>query len=94
MSYDQDYGPYHGAIGDPRTPEDDGYQNWLDNDYTADIIGPEQTQEVLTTLMRHPELAKKKLDEYLAEAWLEKRKKDAAEDAANDYLDKIDLEAA
>ena len=88
MSYDQDYGPHHGAIGDPRTPEDDGYQSWLDGEYTHTLIGPEQTQEVLTTLMMHPELAKKKLAEYLAEAWLEKREKDAADDAANEYLDK------
>lgn len=72
---------------DPRT-EDDGYQDWLDGEYTHRLIGPEETQEVLTTLMMHPELAKKKLDEFLAEAWLEKCEKDAAEDAANEYLDK------
>lgn len=88
MSYDQDYGPYHGHNMDPRTPEDDSHERWLDDHYTADLIGQEQTQEILTTLMRHPELAKQKLDEYLAEAWLEKREKDAAEDAANAYLDK------
>ena len=88
MSYDEDYGICRNHPADPRTPEDDGYQNWLDGEYTHTLIGPEETQEVLTTLMMHPELAKKKLAEYLAEAWLEKREKDAAEDAANEYLDK------
>lgn len=77
MSYDEDYGPETGHSMDPRTPEDDGHQDWIDNEYTFDLIGAEATQEVLTTLMSHPELAKKKLDEYLAEAWLEKREKDA-----------------
>lgn len=88
MSYDEDYGICRNHPTDPRTPEDDGYQNWLDGEYTHKLIGPEETQEVLTTLMRHPQLAKQKLDEYLAEAWLEKREKDATEDAANNYLDK------
>lgn len=88
MSYDEDYGIRRNHPADPRTPEDDSHERWLDDHYTADLIGQEQTQEVLTTLMRHPELAKQKLDEYLAEAWLEKCEKDAAEDAANEYLDR------
>ncbi len=75
--FDPDYLEYRSHPSDPRTPEDDGHQDWIDNNYTFDLIGPEATQEVLTTLMTHPELAKKKLDEYLAEAWLEKREKDA-----------------
>jgi hypothetical protein len=88
MSYDEDYGIARNHPADPRTSEDDGHQDWLDGEYTAKLIGEEETQEVLTTLMTHPELAKKKLDEYLAEAWMEKREKDAAEDAANEYQDR------
>ena len=87
MSYDMDYGPYHGAIGDPRTPDDsDGREEWEANTAYTDYLSDSAIDEILSELLHgNPATAKADLEKATEAAyrqWVVDSKRQAEEDIA------------
>lgn len=88
MSYDQDYGPYHGAIGDPRTPDDDGREEWESFVAFVDDVDEGEIEGILAELLRgNPETARAALEKTVEahyRKWISAQERQAAEDRARD----------
>lgn len=83
-----DYGPYHGAIGDPRTPEDNGREAWEADTAYTDYLSDSAIDEILSELLHgNPATAKADLEkavEAMYRIWVEDQKRQAEEDIAAD----------
>ena len=88
MSYDQDYGPYHGHPQDPRTPDDDGRAAWESETPYTEYLADSSIDEILSELL-HGDPAKAKADleqavEAMYRIWLKDQERQAEEDRAAD----------
>jgi hypothetical protein len=67
VSYDQDYGPYHGAAGDPRTPDEPDRYSWEETIAYSEILDDLTIDEVLGELLHgSADAAKRTLDAAVA----------------------------
>lgn len=94
MSYDQDYGPYHGAIGDPRTPDEPERLLWEEENGYDDVLSAAEVDKIIYELLYgDPGSAKKMASIYLDAAFdrfLTESKRQAEEDrAANRAEDRL-----
>lgn len=92
MSYDMDYGQYHGAIGDPRTPDDsDGREEWESFIAFVDIIDEGEIENILAELLRGNPLKARADLEKTVEAhyrqWIVDQKRQEGEDRAADLAE-------
>ena len=73
---------------DPRTPEDDGREEWEANTSHTDYLSDSAIDEILTELLHgNPATAKADLEkavEAMYRIWVEDRKRQAEEDIAAD----------
>lgn len=87
--FDPDYGPYRGAIGDPRTPDDDAArEEWESFVAFVDIIDEGEIEDILAELLRgNPETARASLEKTVEahyQQWIAAQARQDAEDAARD----------
>ena len=89
MSYDQDYGPYHGHPSDPRTPDDDAArEEWESMTAFVNIIDEGEIEDILAELLRgNPETARASLEKTVEahyQQWIAAQAQQDAEDTARD----------
>lgn len=89
MKFDPDYGPYRGAPGDPRTPDDDAARDeWASDNAFTDFLDADAIEEILIELLHgNPATAKSNLEkatEAAFQSWLADEIQQAGEDRARD----------
>ena len=91
MSYDQDYGPYHGHPQDPRTPEDNGREEWEAETPYTEYLADSAIDEILSELLHgNPETTKASLEkavEAMYRIWVADQQRQAEEDRAADLAE-------
>ena len=93
--FDPDYGVYRADPRDPRTPEDNGREEWEAFNAFADFLDDGAIEEILNELLHgNPALAKTCLEKATEAAYRQWVKDQADQDAADIAADRAESRRA